>query len=195
MKSVMSLLIVAVAHFFTVSSISFATEIKNLKTTQSGNDAIATYDLVGGEGENEAEVTVAITAGNDRLTAAHLHLTGDFGKGVNVGIGKKIIWNATKDLPANFDGDLSWDVQTDSQLAKEKNRLELKEIRRNEISRIQRKSECCARCNDRYYSCTSECRDKYLYRGSSTNEQKQYDLCKKSNCSEDEQNKCIEKCQ
>jgi hypothetical protein len=88
-----------------------AAEVKKLNVSQNGDKAVATYDLVGVEGEQEAEVTVAITIDGVRHTAEGLKLTGDFGKGVKVGQGKKIIWNATADLPSNFEGDLSWDVQ------------------------------------------------------------------------------------
>jgi len=91
-----------------------AAEVKNLKVSQIGDNAVATYDLVGGAGEQDAEVTVVITIGNERRTSDKLSLTGDFGKGVKVGTGKKIVWNVMKDIPANFDfenGELSWDVK------------------------------------------------------------------------------------
>jgi len=84
--------------------------VDNLKVGQDGDKAVATYDLVGKNGEKEAKVTVAIIIDGKRRTAETLHLTGDFGKRVKVGLGKKIIWKATADLPSNFDGELSWDV-------------------------------------------------------------------------------------
>ncbi|MBF0553038.1 MAG: YncE family protein [Nitrospirae bacterium] len=111
-RLIMSLLFVTAALILTIPSMVFAAEVKNVTVGQVGKNAVATYDLGGGEGETEAEVTVTITAGNDRLTSDKLHLTGDFGKGVKVGTGKKIVWDATKDLPADFDGDLSWSVES-----------------------------------------------------------------------------------
>lgn len=84
--------------------------VDNLKVGQDGDTAVATYDLVGQNGEQEADVTVAIIIDGQRRTAETLHLTGDFGKRVKIGQGKKIIWNALTDLPSNFDGELSWDV-------------------------------------------------------------------------------------
>jgi archaellum component FlaG (FlaF/FlaG flagellin family) len=85
--------------------------LKNLRVGQSGDDAVATYDLVGADGVQEAEVIVAVIIDGDRRSAESLSLSGDFGKGVKVGLGKKIIWNAKADLPANFDGELSWDLK------------------------------------------------------------------------------------
>ena len=84
--------------------------VENLKVSQSGDKAVATYDLVGQNREEAADVTVAIIINGKRRTAETLHLTGDFGKRVKVGLGKKVIWNALADLPSNFDGELSWDV-------------------------------------------------------------------------------------
>jgi hypothetical protein len=90
---------------------SMLPEVKNLKVSQIGDNAVAIYDLVGVAGVREAEVTVAITIDGDRRTAERLSLTGDFGKGVKVGLGKKIIWNAMADVPSDFDGELNWDVK------------------------------------------------------------------------------------
>jgi hypothetical protein len=90
---------------------SISPEIKNLKVGQSGDKAVATYDLLGINGEKQADVIVAIIIDGDRRTAETLKLTGDFGKGVKVGPGKKIVWNAMADLPPDFDGELSWDVK------------------------------------------------------------------------------------
>jgi FKBP-type peptidyl-prolyl cis-trans isomerase FkpA len=88
-----------------------AAEVKNLKVGQSGDNAVATYDLVGQGGELETEVTVTINIGGKIRTADKLSLTGDLGKGVKVGPGKKIIWQAKSDLPPGFDGELNWDVR------------------------------------------------------------------------------------
>lgn len=94
-----------------------AAEVKNVKLSQSGDKAIATYDLVGGQGEKDAEVTVAITIGSETRTSDKLTLTGDFGKGIKVGEGKKIVWKALKDLPLNFDGELRWDIKASTPTA------------------------------------------------------------------------------
>lgn len=103
--------------FFAFSTAAVAAEVKNIKVGQSGDKAVATYDLVGRKGEREAEVIVTITIDGVRRKAEWLELSGDFGIGVKVGPRKKIIWNAVADLPANFDGELSWDIQVASDSA------------------------------------------------------------------------------
>ena len=91
-----------------------AAEVKNLKVGQAGDKALATYDLVGKKGERTAEVAVTIAINGQVNQATQLHLAGAFGKGVPVGKGRKIFWDVTKDLPADFDyenGDLQWNVE------------------------------------------------------------------------------------
>lgn len=53
---------------------------------------------------------VTITIDGIKWTADQLSLAGDFGPGVQVGSGKRIVWNAMKNLPPDFDGEVSWDV-------------------------------------------------------------------------------------
>lgn len=89
-----------------------AAEIRNLKTGQQGNHPFAMYDLVGKPGEMEAEVQVMIEVGGDKYTADKLTLRGDVGKGVKAGVGKRITWELLKDMPAGFDGEITWDVET-----------------------------------------------------------------------------------
>jgi hypothetical protein len=108
MKKLAMLLLLATAF----PTLAAAAEVKNLKVGQEGDQAVATYDLVATAGEREAEVTVAIIIDGKKRTADQLRLSGDFGKNVKVGPGKRIVWNATADLPAGFDGELNWDVTT-----------------------------------------------------------------------------------
>lgn len=88
-----------------------AAEIRNLKTGQQGNHPFALYDLVGKPGEMEAEVQVVIEVGGDKYTADKLTLRGDVGKGVKAGVGKRITWELLKDMPAGFDGEITWDIE------------------------------------------------------------------------------------
>ncbi len=88
-----------------------AVEVKNFKLGQEGDTAVATYDLVSSGGEGVVEVTVVIIVDGKRRTSDQLSLSGDFGKNVKVGPGKRIVWNATADLPRDFDGELNWDVR------------------------------------------------------------------------------------
>lgn len=85
-------------------------EVRNLRVGQEGDRAIATFDLVGSAGVQEAEVIVTITIDGVKRTADQLSLAGDFGPGVMMETGKRIVWNAMKDLPPDFDGTVNWDV-------------------------------------------------------------------------------------
>jgi Na+-transporting methylmalonyl-CoA/oxaloacetate decarboxylase gamma subunit len=87
-------------------------DVRNLKVGQEGDKAVATYDLVSSGDEGVAEVTVAIIIDGKRRTSDQLSLSGDFGKNVRTGARKRIVWNATADLPKGFDGELNWDVRT-----------------------------------------------------------------------------------
>lgn len=95
-----------------VPHISVAAEVQNLRASQEGGKRIATYDLVGNNGEQKVEVNVAITADGLIRTAESLKITGDFGKKVKVGQGKRIVWDAAaSDLPKDFDGEVTWEVK------------------------------------------------------------------------------------
>lgn len=112
----MKYLVMLFLVFTAVPGLSFAAEVKNLKVGQEGDKAVASYDLVGEKGEMTAGVTVAININGEVRTVDQLSLTGDFGKKVKVGKKKKIVWNAMKDLPSNFDGDIKWDVKSFSEI-------------------------------------------------------------------------------
>lgn len=107
-KLIIVLLLVCFAVPYTV----LAAEVKNLKVAQEWDKAVATYDLVGTTGEQTAEVTVSINVNGQRRISDQLHLSGDYGKNVSVGNGKRIVWNALSDLPKDFDGDINWMVTT-----------------------------------------------------------------------------------
>ncbi len=87
-----------------------AAEVKNLRTGQQGDQAFAVYDLYGKPGEKEAEVKVVLEIGSEKYAGNRLSLSGDFGKGVKVGVGRKITWDLLKDMPAGFEGVATWDV-------------------------------------------------------------------------------------
>ena len=102
-----------------LSNLAFAAEVKNLKVGQAGDKAVATYDLVPDKGEKKAVVTVSITINGEVRKAEQLHITGALGKAVAVGKGKKVIWDVTKDLPADFDWDkaeFNWNVMVPSKI-------------------------------------------------------------------------------
>lgn len=104
-------LLVQCICFLLLSVFSHAAEVKNLKTGQTGSRGFAQYDLAGKPGEKQADVTVHIELGGERYPANKLSLSGDFGKGVKVGVGKRIFWDLLKDMPAGFEGEAVWDVE------------------------------------------------------------------------------------
>src|SRR6185369_1179265 len=87
-----------------------AAEVINLKVGQSGDKGFATYDLAGKVGEREAEVSVSLTINGEKFPSEKLTLTGDFGKKIKTGVGKRIVWDILADIPTGFDGEVIWDV-------------------------------------------------------------------------------------
>jgi thiol:disulfide interchange protein DsbC len=107
------LILTVLTALILVPHILVAAEVQNLQFSQEGGKRIATYDLVGNNGEQNVEVTVAITVDGQTLTAETLKITGDFGKKVNVGPDKRIVWDAAaSDLPREFEGQVTWEVKT-----------------------------------------------------------------------------------
>jgi Protein of unknown function (DUF1566) len=89
-----------------------AAEVINLKVGQRGDKGFATYDLTGKIGEREAEVSVSLTINGERFPSDRLTLTGDFGKKIKTGVGKRIIWDILADIPTGFDGEVLWNVDS-----------------------------------------------------------------------------------
>ena len=124
----------------TLAAAGRSAEVKNLKVGQVGDKAVATYDLVAEKGEKKAEVTVSISINGQVRTSDQLHLTGALGNGVQVGKGKKVTWDVTKDLPSDFDWDkaeFNWNVVVPS-MAKAKGVVasQAKEIAAGTIDRV-----------------------------------------------------------
>jgi len=92
----------------------FAAEVKNLRSGQDGKRAFVQYDLAGMPGEKEADVAVTLEASGIRYTPDKLSLSGDFGKAVKVGVGKRIWWDLLKDMPSGFDGEIGWEIDATS---------------------------------------------------------------------------------
>lgn len=101
------LLILVLASIITNTQ-AWAVEIRNLHLGQEGKRAYVQYDLTGKPGEKEANVTVSLTIDGESYSHDKLALSGDFGGKVKIGIGKRIWWNLLKDMPAGYDGEVSW---------------------------------------------------------------------------------------
>lgn len=104
-------LLIAISLLAVALPPAWGAEVRNLRLGQEGKKAYLQYDLAGKPGEKEAEVTVSIEIGGERYPAEHLTLTGDLGKKVTVGVGKRIWWDLLKDMPAGFDGDVIWNIE------------------------------------------------------------------------------------
>lgn len=108
-----SVLLSITVTLFLSSSVG-AVEVRNLLSGQNGKRAFLQYDLVGKLGEKDADVALAIEVGGEKYPAKKLTLSGDFGKGVKIGVGRKVFWDVLKDLPAGFDGEIGWDIEATS---------------------------------------------------------------------------------
>ncbi|GLI36876.1 formylglycine-generating enzyme family protein [Geobacter hydrogenophilus] len=88
-----------------------AAEIRNLKPVQVGDRGLASFDLVGRSDEKDSDITVFIEYAGKRYSADKLTISGDVGKNVTIGKGKKIWWDVLKDIPGGIDGDVIWDIE------------------------------------------------------------------------------------
>lgn len=102
------LLLILVFASITAHTQAWAVEIHNLHLGQEGKRAYVQYDLTGKPGEKEANVRVSVTIDGESYSHDKLALSGDFGNKVKVGIGKRIWWDLLKDMPAGYDGEVSW---------------------------------------------------------------------------------------
>jgi hypothetical protein len=91
-----------------------AVQIKNARSKIVDNSIILTYDLPGKPGERVATVKVALVVGGERYTTETLSLVGDYGSNISIGLNKKIVWNLLKDMPAGYQGEMSWEIDADA---------------------------------------------------------------------------------
>jgi len=99
-------------YVFVTDSITHAAEIRNIQTGQTARQAYIQYDLIGKPGEKEAEVIVKLEVEGKLYNSDKLALTGDLGKKVKVGTGKRIWWEILKDMPAGLTDEIVWDIET-----------------------------------------------------------------------------------
>lgn len=112
MRSSLLRVILVAALCATIVSVAEAAEVINLRVGQSGDKSFATYDLAGKVGEREAEVTVSLIINGEKYAADRLTLSGDFGKKVKTGLGKRIVWDVLADIATGFDGEVIWNVDS-----------------------------------------------------------------------------------
>jgi Protein of unknown function (DUF1566) len=87
-----------------------ALELTNIVAGQDGNAAYLAYDITNLPGERSADVRVEIEIDGNRYEPGNLAMSGDYGIGVPVGKGKKILWKILKDMPAGYEGNISWHI-------------------------------------------------------------------------------------
>ncbi|MEI6703877.1 MAG: SUMF1/EgtB/PvdO family nonheme iron enzyme [Deltaproteobacteria bacterium] len=142
---------ISAALLATLISSVFAAEVRNMSSGQEGKRAFVQYDLAGMPGEKEADVEVHLEVGGMRYTPDKLSLSGDFGKGVKVGVGRRIWWDLLKDMPAGFEGEIGWDVEAaptaayQASVKAEKERLEKEKAERELLLRIESERKSSAR--------------------------------------------------
>lgn len=84
-----------------------AQSIKNVQATTNGSNVIISYDLIGQDKDQKFDVI--IKSSNDGFIAALKEVTGDVGPDQSVGNGKRITWDAGKELRV-FKGDISFEI-------------------------------------------------------------------------------------
>jgi hypothetical protein len=100
------------AIFTLLAQSLLAAEVANIQLGQSDDRAFAQYDLIGEPGEKQADVSVAVEIAKKRYSSERLkHLSGDIGKDVKVGLGKRIWWDLLKDMPTGWEGEIVWDIE------------------------------------------------------------------------------------
>ena len=117
MRFIVSNIIALLYVAFPFNHLIEAAEIRNIQTGQTARQAYIQYDLIGKPGEKEAEISVKLEVEGKRYSSDKLSLSGDFGRRVKAGIGKRIWWDVLKDMPAGFIGDIGWDIVTNETLS------------------------------------------------------------------------------
>jgi hypothetical protein len=99
---ILSLFAVTVAH---------AAKVNNITVEQKGSKRVFTFDLNGEPGEKVAEVRVRVFTGDDgkEYPVSIFPLSGDFGKWVKVGGGKRIVWDV-EDKFRGYERAFRWDI-------------------------------------------------------------------------------------
>lgn len=99
---ILSLFAVTVAH---------AAKVDNITVEQKGSKRVFTFDLNGEPGEKVAEVSVRVFTGDDgkEYTVSIFPLSGDFGKWVKVGGGKRIVWDVQDEF-RGYERAFRWNI-------------------------------------------------------------------------------------
>ena len=84
-----------------------AQSIKNLKASATGSTVTITYDLA--SPDTGQKFTIELKSSQDGFLRALKEVSGDVGGNQSAGLGKKITWDARKEIGA-FQGDISFEI-------------------------------------------------------------------------------------
>lgn len=84
-----------------------AQSIKNVQASLSGKNVIISYDLIASDEGQKFDVT--LKSSKDGFISSLNEVTGAVGSNQSAGVGKKITWNAQKEL-GTFKGDISFEI-------------------------------------------------------------------------------------
>ena len=93
---------------FIVPFLSFSQKIENTKAEALGDRIVITYSLVQGEPGEAYNVSIFCSYNNYRSPLTKV--TGDVGKGVQSGTGKRIEWEARSEM-GNYRGELNFEIE------------------------------------------------------------------------------------
>ncbi len=85
----------------------YAQTINNVQASVSGSNVIISYDLTTPEAGQKFDVE--IKSSKDGFSGTLMEVTGDVGTNQSAGLGKKITWDARKEIGA-FVGDISFEI-------------------------------------------------------------------------------------
>ena len=91
-----------------VAMTTLAQSIQNVKATPQDGKVIVLYDLIGGKPEQK--YTIDLFASHNNFSAPLTEVSGDVGKNITPGTGKKIIWDAALEL-TTYKGDITFKVK------------------------------------------------------------------------------------
>ncbi len=88
----------------------YGQKIQNVKAEVQGATIVLTYDIV--EGQSGDTYTVVIYPSNNNFKNALMRVSGDVGKGVTQGTGKRVTWDAKAEL-VSFKGEITFEIQAE----------------------------------------------------------------------------------
>jgi hypothetical protein len=93
--------------------------VRNVQLEFQADFAVVTYDLVAKFGETYEVVASLVKEGDSKFRIPLKSATGDIGVGMFAGNGRRIQWEFSKDLPADFAGGSEYSVEVTATLVEE----------------------------------------------------------------------------